>query len=58
MRTLESSSYMATTINSTLKSKQQGYAAICLFRVENYGKLENVWSYGLPNGDGGFIHTP
>ncbi len=58
VRSLEAPSYLATTINPTLKSKQQAYAAICLFRVKNYGKLEKIWSYGLPNGDGGFIHAP
>jgi hypothetical protein len=58
VRTLESPSYLATTINSTLKSNQQGYAAICLFKMLNYGKPEKIWSYGLPNGDGGFINTP
>jgi hypothetical protein len=58
VRSLESSSYLAQTNNSTLKSSEQGYAAICLFTVKNYGKLEKLWSYGLQNGDGGFISPP
>jgi hypothetical protein len=57
VRKLQKPGYAAQMGDSALIGNKQGYAAICLMKFMNYGKLTPFWTYYLPSGDSGAINA-
>jgi hypothetical protein len=52
VRRIEPSALAAQNKDPILSTKQQGYAAICLFHRTYKGQTSELWVYELPDGSG------